>query len=334
MSTHFEHKLAAYKLARDRANDWLLSLQNPDGSVGSPYEGAYYYRLPWTWAVTGKTDAAHQFVGWLREHMLADGGDLRGEYPLGEYAGHYTYLVANLVYGAHLLGDLDIAQSGVRVLMRYQDPISGAFSNANPDLTPSDWIEAWISAQAGLAFLMVGRIRVAEQVGNFLQLVFEVQPQLSQRLHFVYDRSSQRLVERSSERDEDAYAIYVDRPRQWFFVPGLISAFLVRLYQATNRSRYLSLSREYQDFVQGCSDKQFDGIEVCKTGWAAALLYEVTGDTRYRDWAIRVGDYFTDTQQEDGRWVDDRYSPSTLGQDIALTSQDILWIDAIAGALS
>src|SRR5260221_2216453 len=109
-------KLAIYKSARDRATQWLLSLQHTDGSIGPVEEGAYYYRLPWTLTVVGETESAHRFVQWLRTHMLTSSGELHGKLPLGGWAGDYTYLIGNLVCGAQIMGEFDIAQAGIKVL--------------------------------------------------------------------------------------------------------------------------------------------------------------------------------------------------------------------------
>lgn len=327
-------KLSSYRISRDKATQWLLSLQSSNGSLGPSDEGAYYYRIPWTFAVVGEAEAASRFMGWLRANQLTQSGELRGLFPLGAYTSHYSYIMANLVCGAHLLGEFDMAQRGIDVLRRFADPISGGFSNAQPDLNASPRIETWISAQVGLAFMLVGNLDTAERVGEFLIRSYDLQPDISQQLYFVYNKTDQALVTDGEGQDQPSISIRKDLGRQWFYAPGMISGFLVCLYKATNRQRYLEYAQKYQDFVQSCSPKQFDGIEVCKTGWGAALLYGVTSADSYLEWSVRVGDFFVGTQQPDGRWPDDRYSPSTLGQDIALTAQNVIWLHSIMYALT
>lgn len=333
MQLKFAEKIDQYVATRDKANAWLLSLQNVDGSVADPKQGVFYYRLLWTWAVTGETVAAHQLLKWFKRNLFTSDGDLSLKYLSVEDKEHYTYLMSNIAYGANLLQEIDVAHACIRVLKRFQDQQSGGFSNSTRYLTANDWIESWITAQVGLAHLIVGHLETAERVGNFLQLVFDRQPNITKCLYFVFDRSTQQLILKANKPDA-TYLIDVHRGRQYFFGPGLISGFLVRLYQATGKNQYLQLARAYQNFVQSCSPKQFDGIEVCKTGWGAALLYQVTLDEKYLNWAIRVGDYFINSQSKDGRWVDDRFSPSNMNQDIALTAQNVLWIDSIATAIA
>ena len=39
-----------------------------------------------------------------------------------------------------------------------------------------------------------------------------------------------------------------------------------------------------------------------KVGWGAALVYQVTGEDRYRDLALRVADALLAQQNPDGSW--------------------------------
>ena len=327
MANELAEKIEEYREARNKATSWLLSLKNIDGSIGPVTEGCFYYRIPWTLSVVGETGSAQKFTYWFRKNMVAPSGELWGKYPLGNYQSHYTYLLGNVICGTHLMGEYDISQSCKNALMRFFDMVSGGFSNALPSYAASNLIETWISAQAGLACLIVGETGIAERVGDFLQLTLDMQPDFPNKLYFVYDQSSQQLVN-SISGEESSIFIDSNKGRQYFFAPGLIAGFLVRLFQQTRKINYLELAEKYQGFVQNCSDKQFNGIEVCKTAWGASLLYQVTRDHRYLDWAIKVGDYFARTINEDGYWRDDRFNSSTLGQDIALTAQNILWIDS------
>ena len=39
-------RLAAYRAMRRRATEWLLAQMNPDGSIGDPRQGFFFYRGP------------------------------------------------------------------------------------------------------------------------------------------------------------------------------------------------------------------------------------------------------------------------------------------------
>ena len=42
--------------------------------------------------------------------------------------------------------------------------------------------------------------------------------------------------------------------------------------------------------AEGASDYLFRLLRAGKTGWAAAVLYTITGEQKYKDMAIRIGD--------------------------------------------
>jgi hypothetical protein len=229
------------------------------------------------------------------------------------------------------LGDFDISYGILDILKKYQSR-NGGFSNSNQNLQPIDWQESWISAQIGMAYLLAGDVRTANDVGQFLLDVWDKQPCIDKKLYYCYNPNKDELI-LEAEQPSIAYILEKQEPRQCFWVPGLISAFLGQLYLTTKNVIYLDYAKKYQDFVQSCTPKQFEGIEVCKTGLGSAVMYEITKEQRYLDWSIKVGDYFVRTQREDGCWVDDRFNPSTVEKDIAITDQQALWLHYIVGSL-
>ena len=87
---------------------------------------------------------------------------------------------------------------------------------------------------------------------------------------------------------------------------GLSAAFLCRLYMVDPNPAYLSLARDFQRFSIQSTPRQFEFPQVCKSGWGAALLYQVTGEEQYAAWAVKLAHWFADTQADDGSWVFDR----------------------------
>lgn len=326
-----KEKIEQYIQTRDKAAKWLVSQQQKNGEIAGSESGAFYYRLLWAWTVFGNTDASAKLLEWIRKNAWQE-NNLVGKYTVGALSKYYTYILSNVVVGAQLMQAFDIELSGLETLRKFKDE-SGGFANATDDLKPHSWHENWTSAQVGMAFLMAGDISIAEDVGNFLKYMWDIQPEIPEKLYFVYDSNTKNIV---TENDAPSinYVIIADQPRQWFWGPGLVSAFLGMLYLATKERTYLEYGKKYQDFVQSCTPRQFEGIEVCKTGWGASIMYQITKEKKYLDWAIKVGDYFVSTQKSDGRWVDDRFNPSTIGQDIAITDQQALWLNSIISALS
>lgn len=319
-----------YRESVKKATTWLMNQQNDDGSINWHEHGSYYYRLIWTLAAVGEIEAATKLLNWFRKEIWENGGFTKEN--VGDMCKVFPYVVGNIAMGAHLLGAYDISYGCLDILKRYQYS-NGGFANADSELNPNGWQENWIAAQDGMAYLIAGDLRSAIQAAEFIIDIWDRQPDLPNKFYYCTNPFTNEIV-LESENPSISYVIDANVGRQCFWVPGMIAAFLGQLYLVTKEEKYLDYAQKHQDFVQGCTEKQFDGIEVCKTGLGAAILYQITKEKRYLDWSIKVGDYFCRTQREDGCWPDDRFCPSTIGQDIAVTDQQALWLHYIIGALT
>jgi len=325
-----QSKIVEYRKAIDKSKDWLLSQHQKDGSIVGSEKGTYYYRLIWTYAAIGEIPAATRLLSWFRKNIWETGGFTPDN--VGDLRKVFAYTVGNIAIGTHMLGAYDISFSCLDILKKCQYP-NGGVANSSAELQHIGWQENWITAQAGMAYLFAGDIRSAIQSAQFIIDVWDKQPELPNKLYYCIDSQTNKLVI-ESDAPLISYVLNANEKRQCFWVPGLISAFLGQLYLATKNSKFLDYAIKHQDFVQNCTEKQFEGIEVCKTGFGAAVLYQITKERRFYDWAIKVGDYFVHTQRSDGCWPDDRFSPSTIAKDIAITDQQALWLHYIVAALS
>ena len=120
-------KLRMYREARRKATAWLLKHMNDDGSIGDPSEGFHFYRAPWTFAVTGETEAASAICGWMRRNMLTPEGIIGGAFRPSGTA--YAYTSSVLIVRAHLAKQYDLSHGLTPDLLSDQDPRSGAFAN-------------------------------------------------------------------------------------------------------------------------------------------------------------------------------------------------------------
>jgi hypothetical protein len=329
-------KLDAYLQAKERGVQWLLKQIHPDGSIGPVEAGVEYYRVPWAFAVSGRTVEAMRLTDWIGRNMFTPEGDFAGKYPRGaSYEGaFYAYPNANLVYGAHMLRRFDISYRGIQwVVDHLFDAHSGGFFTEPQEVGASDESEIWLSMQCSLSFLVAGRLDIAEQTGAWLRRIWEDQPDRENKLYHTFSSSKGLITDLKGKAARTAYVVEREAERQWYFVPGIAAAFLVRLYLATGKSDYLELAKAYQSFAMRCTDKQFDVPQVCKTGWGAALLYLATREKQYQDWMIRVGDYFVETQQENGTWLN--VVPYREPQHILeITSEFVVHLDTIIGTLT
>ena len=78
---------------------------------------------------------------------------------------------------------------------------------------------------------------------------------------------------------------------------GFIIAFMTYLFHATGDKEYLRIAEEHFDVV---SKYEHFLINVMKTPWACARLFQATGEQRYRDAAKTMAHQILNAQQEDG----------------------------------
>lgn len=318
--------------AKQRGVEWLLARIGDDGSIGPSDEGFRYYRLPWTFTVSGHTQAATAVCGWIREHMLTPDGDFdRGHRHLYDA---YAYRNATLVYGAHMARQFDLSSRGLAFILTMQDPSSGGFANdRNPDGTLGDVMDLPYTCGCGLACLALGRLDAARQVYHFLRRVWKAQTEMPERLYYSFSRQQQAVITSFDSDDRFWHVVESQEPRaQRWTVGGLSAAFLCRLYMVEPNPAYLSLARDFQRFSIQSTPRQFEFPQVCKSGWGAALLYQVTGNEQYGAWAVKLGHWFADTQAADGSWVFD--DSATEGRTLELTAEFVAHVDTIIGCLA
>ena len=269
-------------------------------------------------------------LSWFRNNIWEKEGFTPNN--VGELRKFFAYAISNVAIGTHILGAYDISFGCLDILKKCEYP-NGGIANSDAELQHIGWQENWITAQAGMAYLFAGDLRSAMKSAQFVIDVWDKQMELPNKLYYCVDPKTDKLVTESSA-PMISYVLNANEKRQCFWVPGLVSAFLGQMYLATKNPMYLNYAIKHQDFVQNCTERQFEGIEVCKTGFGAAVLYQITKEKRFFDWAIKVGDYFVRTQRPDGCWPDDRFNPSSIAKDIAITDQQALWLHYIVAALS
>jgi hypothetical protein len=157
------------------------------------------------------------------------------------------------------------------------------------------------TSMAGMACLYTGRIAEATAVGDHLVRVWEKQPLPSRRLYFCL-RNGEELITEFSEEDAVQRVVEVGQEKQWYLVPGLATAFLVRLWFATGQKRYLDTAHEYTEFCDLCANDRYTTPMSGGFGWGAALLYQATGNANYQRIACEVADFVVSTQAEEGQW--------------------------------
>ena len=200
------------------------------------------------------------------------------------------------------MGRFDLSHRGIDFMLRFWDAESGGFYSSPTERSADTKQDLWVTAGCGRAALYTGRLDVARGVGRWMDVLMKAQPSYPQQMYTVYSRA-EGLHTVPDPDNEIRYVVNRDAEQdQFFFHPGIAGAFLARLYQATSEERWLELSREYMRFAEGASDFLFGLARAGKVGWAASLLYTITGERKYRDIAVRVGDRLIGLQSEQGYW--------------------------------
>jgi hypothetical protein len=316
-----------FRAARDRGCAYLLRQLRPDGGFGPEERGlADYYKVPSALQACGETRAAHRLCQWIRRHGMTPEGDF-GPRPEETHGYYYAYYNTWVILGADRLGQYDLARRGMDFLMRFYDPLSGGFYSSPTERTAATLQDMWVVCGCGQAALCAGRMEAAQGVGRWLREVMRQQPDYPKQLYSVFSRE-RGLHTAPDPADDIRYVCSQDATRdQYFFHPGIAGGFLCRLHQATGEAGWLGLAREYMRFAEGASDHLFRLLRAGKVGWAASLLYTLTGEPKYRAMAVRVGDRLIETQSPDGSWV-----PGEKYQN-DFTAELVVWLDEIYQAV-
>jgi rhamnogalacturonyl hydrolase YesR len=165
-----------------------------------------------------------------------------------------------------------------------------------------------------------------------MQRLMDLQPNYPAQMHTTYSRAKGIHTEPDPGDDVRRYIFNLDATTdERFFNPGIAAGFLARLYMATGEDQWLQLAKEYMRCCDNASDYLYTILRAGKTGWAAALLYTLTGERKYRDIAVRIGETLLRTQAESGYWsgLDSIEETPSYGR----TAEMTIWLDEIYQAV-
>ncbi len=317
-----------FRQARDRGCSYLLGQVHEDGGFGDPELGVTeYYKVPAALLVCGFSSAANSLLRWIRRHGFLPNGDFgpRPASALNSY--YYTYHNAWVIKAAHRLGAFDLAQRGMDFLHEFHDPAGGGFYSHPTERNPETEQDLWVVSGCGWCAIYTGRLDLARGVGGWMRRMMDDQPNYPEELWTVYSRS-RGLITEVIDGDDFRYVLTRDESRdQSFYHPGIAAGFLCRLYMATGEGVWFELAREYMRFCDYVGDYHFKLLRAGKVGWAAAMLHTLTGDEKFREIAVRVGDNLVDSQLEDGAWAWPEMGLTGPHNDI--TAEMVVWLDEI-----
>lgn len=308
--------------ARDRGGAYVLRRQRADGGVAVHFKGLSALQ------VCGYSRAANRLCEWIR-HRWMGSGEFRMPPFKTSPEKNPIYPASWIVTGAHRLGQFDISRAAMDFLAGFRDARTGGFYCFTRPNTEDAEQELIYVGYCGLAALYAGRLDVAEGVGDWMRVVMDAQPNFPEELYTVYTRGQGLITLPPPERRRMYVVTSQATDDQLFFQPGAASAFLAHLFQASGDERWLTLAMEYMRFAEVADDHLFRTVRAGKVGWAAALLYSLTGQQKYREMAIRVGDNLIALQKRSGCW----YAVEEPVASTGITAEMVLWLDEICQAV-
>lgn len=333
-----EENVARYLETRRKGCAFLLANIAADGEVAdSGRPRVSYYRLPWALQVCGETAAAMRVLDWIERTRLGSDGRFNAAVAWDPVANRTvnTYPETILAYGAMLLRRFDIARRAMSFASRFQDPETGGVFMNREETGPDGRQLLFPTCQYGMSATITGRIAEAIKVGEWLERLWQAQPELPDRLYTIWTPAGGLATEVPEGEDRRHYINESGEIRQLHYNGGIAAACLTHISMATGDDRWLTLARAYQRFSMESTPGQFETKQVCKSAWGSSLISLAAGDASYAPWLIKMGDWFSAGQEVDGNWSNtaavDPDPP--LAHKIEITAEFIVHVDSLIGAL-
>lgn len=298
-----------YREAALKGIDWLVSIQNPDGSMNPVDKGALtYYKVPRAMAIGGKLSEANRLLDWARQTIFTKEGDFTGVRK-GFHHYHYTYSSAWYVWASNILGRFEIANLGMQHLLKFRNPKTGGYcaeSTYSPDNTgekaEQDLLAIAFNSYVGLH---MGYVAEAKQAATLIKHMLETQPEPNDKFWTRVDGSG-NLVTKVSEKCDDPrfYLVDAHKPNGFYYFIGAAIIFLSKLAVYTGDTDYIRTADGLFSYCQKCNEDLLLSGPGCKVGLGSAFLYKLTGKQKYLDAAIRNADFAANWQDEDGSWAE------------------------------
>lgn len=330
--------IAAIATAVDRGTRWMLAHLQPSGE---PTQGPdHAYRVPYSLLLAGRYADAARVLGWMEREVLTTDGDLaQGPMRQGFTQRWSSYPLALIGLAAWRLERYTIASEICATLHRFQDPRHGGAYAERPEVRTSGRQDLFPTAQLGITGLAVGDKSLADGAYRWISMLHHLQPELPERLYTATDGDA--LITHLDDPDERwGTCTELHKPRQAFYNPGIAAAFLARYAALHPDQEAATLAAEYLELTVQGTEAQFDyteSIQVCKFGWGAASLLDLTGEIQYRAHAERMARWFIDSQQDDGHWDNSPFlmpNGPTVGTALEVTAEFVQHLVTIGATLA
>jgi hypothetical protein len=299
--------------AAARGVTWLEETLDIEGSLpGSLHDLGSYYKWPLALATLGRMPQAKALFETVVDNFLTSDGDFRSSVeksadPLyGQISDTYTNTWP--IIAARILGRDDVALPALDCLRERHVPHTGGYLTGMPGQYADERQDIVTIAGCGNALLAWDAVEEAAGAGDcLLRIIAQQGP--AELPFYLYIDGKGELQRQDLGIPEVLTRIDPSQPGQVYVYWGMAAVFLARLFAVTNQQRFLDGARAYFARHEACGDVVFDGLGCCKTGWAAATLYRLTGESVFRDVVLRVAAELVAAQCDDGSWSRPQLSP-------------------------
>ena len=329
-STNNRKKL--YQDSIDRAMEWILSHQLPDGSFGDIVSMSHYMALGASLHFNGYDDRAARLMPFIRKTYTTEDGDFLPPDKQASLRELY-YAPSWVIYSAQVCLANDIAKPGITHVLKFQDPQTGGlFGTAQDQQRGAGIIHPAATSLGGIAAVSTGHVDEAKRMADHIaDNLIAQNPDLSKAFYPAWDTEKGLWTSDDLPMSTNmALVLHRDEPGQYHFLTGMMIALLSAIYEATEENKYLDAALVLYDFAAGGSPAIYSNTLSHKFIWGCAWLYRQTGKAEHLESACRLCDYLLSIQESDGTYThlgvgmtseDFPYSPR-----MGLTQQFALWL--------
>ncbi len=311
-------QLETYTHAIARCRSWAL--KNFDRLMQEKDLQAHY-KAPYFWASVGDMKMAGLYRRLIAEKLLRSDGDFRTAEDVKGFASfpcttlnQYLYPNGWIITGMVKMGAYDIGRKGLDFMLGFQDPKHGGFYYSfDPKARRIDksLMDSSSTSSAGIACLACGRLAEAKRAGDFVLRLLDLQPQ-PDTAYFSCMKADGRLHTDvmgnedqwdPNSRKQKCLSATHDGHNELTWLVGKPMKFLTRLYTATGEAKYLEGAKKCFFYFGKMHPNVWTNYASCKTMWAGAELYRITGENAFAEAATRLLDFYCKTQAPSGGWV-------------------------------
>lgn len=291
-----------------------------------------HYKAPYFWAALGDMRMGGKHGQLIADRFLQMDGDFRMNRRQKGFLGfpctvvnQYIYSNGWLISGLQKLGAYDLAAKGLAFILQFQDEEHGGFYfsyDLEHNSVDSRLMDSSSTSSAGMACITCGRVAEARRAGDFILRLFELQPQPDDTYFSCMKADGSLLTDvfasenqwDPDSRKQKCLSAKADGGSELTWLIGKPTKFLSRLYSVTGETKYLEGAIHAFEFFHKLDGRAWTNYASCKTMWAGAELYRLTGGSEFAETALRILEYYCQTQSPSGTWVHKLWYPSEAEQ--------------------